>query len=406
MAGQIEVNENGIIVPDASEIKGAFQGVFTNALGTDLNLDDSTPQGVMIDDLTTEKQLDNAQILYFMNQMNPDTASGVFQDAIGTLYNIQRKPATASIANCICTGIAGTVLNGINTGNPATAQSVNGDIFQCVNTVTIPASGQTAEIPFVCTETGEKPVGANTVNSIYQKVIGWDAVNNPNGGTIGSEVESREAFEERRKQSLALNATGSLSAVKAALLNVDGVTDVFVYENDGDTAISNYRGVTTIKPHSIYTCIQGGTANDIGEAIYSSKSAGCDTNGSSTATYYNSDVDITFTYNYTIPSAVPMYIQVNLGSSVSNGTKEQIMNALVEDFYGNANNSNLKVSIGDTMYASRFNAVILNMGLSGLLLESVKVSKDGTNWYDTVELNINELPTLTASETYIKFVVS
>ena len=46
------------------------------------------------------------------------------------------------------------------------------------------------------------------------------------------------------------------------------------------------------------------------------------------------------------------------------------------------------------------------MGLSGLLLESVKVSKNGTNWYDTVDININELPTLTASGTYIKFVVS
>ena len=406
MSGQIEVNENGIIVPQASEIKSAFQGVFTNALGTDLSLDDATPQGALIDDLTEEKQLDNAQILYFMNQMNPDTAQGVFQDAIGMLYNIQRKPATASIANCICIGVAGTVLNGINTGNPATAQSVNGDIFQCLNTVTIPASGQTAEIPFVCTETGEKPVGANTVNSIYQKVIGWDAVNNPNGGTLGTEVESREAFEERRKQSLALNATGSLSAVKSALLNVDGVTDVFVYENDSDTAISNYRGVTTIKPHSIYTCIQGGTAEDIGEAIYGSKSAGCDTNGSATATYYNSDVDITFTYNYTIPSAVPVYVQVNLGSAISDGTKAQIMDMLVSDFYGAADNNNLKISIGDTIYASRFNAVITNMGLSGLLLESVKVSKNGTNWYDTVDININELPTLTASGTYIKFVVS
>ena len=266
MAGQISVDKNGVLVPEASEIKSAFQGVFTNALGTDLNLDDSTPQGVIIDDLTTEKQLDNAQILFFLNQLNPDTADGVFQDALGSIYSIQRKPATASIANCVCTGVAGTVLNGVNTGNPATAQSVNGDIFQCLNTVTIPASGTTAEIPFVCTETGPKPVGANTVNSIYQKVPGWDSVNNPNGGTLGMNAESREAFEERRKESLSLNATGSLGAVKSALLNIEGVSDVFVYENDGDDDLT-YRGVT-LTPHSIYCCIEGGTSEDIGEAIY------------------------------------------------------------------------------------------------------------------------------------------
>lgn len=406
MSGQIEVNENGVIVPEASEIKEAYQGCFLNAFGSDLSLDDATPQGALIDDLTTEKQLDNAQLLRFMNQLNPDTADGIWQDAIGNLYNIQRKPATASIANCICMGIAGTTLNGINTGNPATAQSVNGDIFQCVNTVVIPASGQTEEIPFICTETGEKPIGANTVNSIYQKVQGWDAVNNPNGGTLGTETETREAFEERRKQSLYLNSTGSLSAVKSALLNVEGVSDVFVYENNGDTAIENYRGIAEIKPHSIYTCIQGGTAEDIGEAIYNSKSAGCDTNGSATATYYNSDVDITFTYNYTIPTAIPIYIQVNLGNNPSNGLKQQIIDALVANFYGTSDDNDPKVTIGDSIYASRFSALITNMDISGLLLQSVKVSKDGTNWYDVIEMGIDELPTLTGNETYIKFVVT
>ena len=403
MAGQIEVNENGIVVPQASEIKSAFQGVFTNALGSDLNLDDSTPQGVVIDDLTTEKQLDNAEILRFLNQLNPETASGVFQDAIGSLYSIQRKPATASIANCVCVGVAGTVLNGIETGNPAMAQSVNGDIFQCLNTVTIPASGETAEIPFVCTEVGEIPVGANTVNSIYQKVQGWDAVNNPNGGTIGVNVESREAFEERRKQSLALNATGSLGAVKAALSNVDGVSDVFVYENDSDTQMTNYRGVN-IKPHSIYTCIQGGTAGDIGKAIYGSKSAGCDTNGSSTATYIDSYTGVTYSYNYTIPTATPIYIQVNLGSSIPSSVQNEIMDALEDDFNGTAENGDLKITIGDSIYASRFSAVISNMN-NGVLLRSVKVSTDGTNWYDVVTLDIDELPTLTKNSTYIKFVV-
>ena len=65
MSGQISVTSAGIQVPQASDIKQAFQNVFTNALGTDLSLDDASPQGVIIDGLTQEKQLDNAQILYF-----------------------------------------------------------------------------------------------------------------------------------------------------------------------------------------------------------------------------------------------------------------------------------------------------------------------------------------------------
>jgi len=402
MAGQIEINENGIIVPEASEIKESFQTAFTNAFGTDLSLDDATPQGVLIDDLTTEKQLDNAQLLYLMNQLNPETASGVWQNALGSLYSIQRKPATSSIANCVCYGVAGTVLNGIDTGNPAKAQSVNGDIFQCVNTITIPESGQTPEIPFICTETGEKPIGANTVNSIYQKVIGWDAINNPNGGTLGSEIESRQAFEERRKESLSLNETGSLGAVKSHLLNIDGVTDVFVWENDTDETVLDYRGVS-LAPHSIYTCIQGGTASKIGEALYNSKSAGCDTNGDAEATYTDQYTGVVYEYNYTIPTATPIYVQINISENVSDAVKQRVMDALVNNFYGN--DKEQRISIGGTLYASRLSAVISGLNVDGLLLKSVKVSTNGSSWNDVLTVNIDRLPTLTASSDYIKFVV-
>ena len=80
------------------------------------------------------------------------------------------------------------------------------------------------------------------------------------------------------------------------------------------------------------------------------------------------------------------------------------MDALEDDFNGTAENGDLKITIGDSIYASRFSAVISNMN-NGILLRSVKVSTDGTNWYDVVTLDIDELPTLTKSDTYIKFVV-
>jgi len=49
--------------------------------------------------------------------------------------------------------------------------------------------------------------------------------------------------------------------------------------------------------------------------------------------------------------------------------------------------------------------MITNMQLDGVLLRSVQVSTDGNTWSDVVNTNINQLPTLTASETYINFVV-
>ena len=91
MTAQITVSSTGIKVPEATEIKEAFQQVFVSAFGSDLSLDDSTPQGVLIDGLTEQKQLDNAELLYFFNQLNPNTADGIFQDALASIYFLQRK---------------------------------------------------------------------------------------------------------------------------------------------------------------------------------------------------------------------------------------------------------------------------------------------------------------------------
>lgn len=407
MSGQISVTSAGIQVPQASEIKQAFQNVFTNALGTDLSLDDSTPQGVVIDDLTQEKQLDNAQILYFLNQMNPETADGVFQDALGAIYSLQRKVATSSVVNCVCTGAPGTLIPGVSSGNPAMAQSVNGDLFQCLIGGTIPSTG-TITLQFASVETGEIPVGANTVNSIYNVISGWDTVNNPVAGTVGTEIESRADFETRRKQSLALNATGSLSSVYAHIFDVPGVTDVFVEENDTSSSVTK-RGIT-LSPHSIYICQNGATDSEaLAEAIYNSKSGGCDTNGTNTCSFTEPVTGVLYTYNYYTPTDTPIYIKITLGQAISSEAQEDVKNVLQDNFNGQNNDGYSRITIGTTIYASRFYTAINKLNNADIILQSVKISEDGTNWEDVLSFNMNILPTLdidSTSPAYVTFEVA
>ena len=407
MAGQISVTSSGIQVPQASDIKQAFQNVFTNALGTDLSLDDATPQGVVIDDLTEEKQLDNAQILYFLNQMNPETADGVFQDAIGAIYSLQRKVATSSVVNCVCIGAPGTLIPGISSGKPAMAQSTNGDLFQCLIGGTIPSTG-TITLQFASVETGEIPVGANTVNTIYNVISGWDTVNNPVAGTLGTELESRADFEARRKQSLALNATGSLSSVYAHVFDVPGVTDVFVEENDTGSSVTK-RGIT-LSPHSIYICENGATdSTALAEAIYQSKSGGCDTNGTNTCTYVEPITGVSYTYNYYTPTDLPIYIKITLGQAISSEAQDEVKQVLLKNFNGQNDDSYTRVTIGTTVYASRFYTAINSINNSDIILQAVKVSSDGTTWADVLSYNMNILPTLdidSTSPAYVTFEVA
>ena len=406
MAGQISVTSAGISVPQASEIKETTQGILQKAFGTDLSLDDATPQGNLIDGVTEQKQLDNAQILYFFNQLNPQTTRGVFQDALGSIYGIQRKAATHSVVNCVCTGLEGTVLNGVNSENPAMAQSTNGDLFECLVGGTIPASG-TITLQFIAVETGKIPVSANSVNKIYNVVAGWDTVNNTTEGTIGLDVESGADFEERRRNSLALNATGSLSSVYSHIFDIKNVTDVFVWENPTGSSMT-YRGIT-LKPHSIYVCQNGASANDLAEAIYNSKSAGCDTNNDSndplTCSYTDPITGVLYTYGYYIPTQTPIYIQVNLAENISSELKETIKEELKKEFSGDSSLGNNKITIGSTIYASRFYSVIGNLNNSDIVLESVKISTNGSSWQDVLSFNMNVLPTLDIDSTSPYYVI-
>lgn len=406
MSSNIEITKNGISVPETSEIKAAFQGVFLSALGSDINLDDSTPQGGIIDGLTIAKQQANSSDLLLFNQMNPNTADGVWQDALGSLYGIQRKAATHSIVNCVCTGLQGTVLNGIDSENPAMAQSTNGDLFQCLVGGTIPASGSIT-LQFSSVEVGKIPVSANSVNKIYQPVAGWDAINNTTEGVVGIDTESRADFEERRRNSLALNATGSLNAVYSHIFNIPDVTDVFVWENIKNTS-DTYRGIT-LKPHSIYICQNGASASDLAEAIYNSKSAGCDTNTDEnnplTCTYHDNLTGVDYTYGYYIPTPAQLYIQINLAEAISSELEQVIKEALDKEFTGESDLNNPKITIGSTIYASRFYSVIGNLGNSDIILESVKISTDGTNWQDVLSFNMNILPTLDIESTSPEYVI-
>lgn len=411
MAGQITVTSSGIQVPQASDIKQAFQNVFTNAFGTDLSLDDSTPQGVIIDDLTQEKQLDNAQILYFLNQMNPETADGVFQDALGSIYSLKRKVATSSVVNCVCAGAPGTLIPGVSSGNPAMAQSVNGDLFQCLIGGTIPTTG-TVTLQFASVETGGIPVGANTINSIYNVISGWDTVNNPVAGTLGTEIESRADFEARRKQSLALNATGSLSSVYAHVFSVPGVTDVFVEENDENESVTK-RGIT-LGPHSIYICQNGATDQEVlAEEIYNSKSGGCNTNTDPSdphsCTFTEPITGVEYTYRYYTPTDAPIYVKITLGQGISEEAQGEVKNVLLNNFNGQNDDGYSRVTIGTTIYASRFYTAINKLNNSDITLQSIKISIDGTNWQDVLMFNMNILPTLDINSTspaYVTFEVA
>lgn len=402
MGANLEITDKGIVSPSTSEIKETVQGIFTNAFGTDLSLDDATPQGVLIDGIAQLKQQANSVLLYIANQFNPEIASGIFQDALANLYFIQRKYATHSIVTCRCIGVNGTVLNGIpDTNNPtrvpAMAQSANGDIFECVTGGIIgdPDENNNYQTPgyidlaFRSVETGPISCALGTVNRIYQAIVGWDSVNNSSSGTPGINEESRSEFEKRRVESLALQATGSLGAVQSGIANLTGIEDYKVWENVTDSSVT-YRGVT-LSPHSIWVCVNSAvSADEIGEVIYKNKSAGCDTNGSQTCSYTDSLTGVTYDFYYDNPTDVDVYVKVLVQSAVPPEVELAIKQAVWDKF--NGADGSTAITIGDTVYAGKFFSALSGIEANVVQIQVSKTSSSGYANYITFDMD--ELPVL------------
>ena len=407
MGANLEITDSGIVSPTTSEIKEEIQTIFTNAFGTDLSLDDATPQGVLIDGLAQLKQASNSVLLYLANQFNPETSSGIFQDALANLYFIQRKQATHSIVVCRCVGVDGTILNGLPDENnptriPAMAQSINGDIFECVTGgiigTPVESGGTTTyttpgyiDLVFRSKETGPIPCGASTVNSIYQSIVGWDTVNNTSSGTVGEEQETRAAFEQRRQESLALQATGSLSAVQSAVANLSGVEDYKVWENVTGSSVV-VRGVT-LSPHSIWICVNSAvSAADLAKTIYENKSAGCGTNGSQTCTYTDPTTGVNYTYSYDYPTDVDVYIKITTQETLPPETVLKIKQAVWDNFNGKDSDETKAITIGDSVYAGRFYNAVSEFNVDILQIQVSKTSSSG--YTNVLTFDMDELPVI------------
>lgn len=256
----------GIIIPDTAEVKTEVENEFYSNFGGDIDLQESTPQGRLVEMETLSRVGIIGLCALVANQINLDYATGQFLDAIGAFYGVERKGATQTRVLTTITGVNGTVI-------PAgsLAQTIAGDQFYLENDTTIPASGSITAY-FLSVEYGEIPCATGTLTTIISQTVGWETVSNPASADVGSDMESDNAYKRRIKNAR-YTGTSLLESIKGRLQLVDNVKSSFVYDNGTSSAIT-YDGVS-IDPHSLLVVVDGGTNNDVARAIFNTKSAGC-----------------------------------------------------------------------------------------------------------------------------------
>ncbi len=405
---QVQFTPTGLVIPQESAILAGVQQDQNAAFGGNLNPALTAPQGQLATSTTAIVANANTTFATFVNQVDPDTATGFMQDAIGRIYFLTRLPAVPTVVNLQCVGA-------FNTPIPigAMAQDTSGNIYICQAAGVIPVSG-TITLPFAAQVAGPTACPADTVTTIYQAIPGWDAVNNTSPGVAGANVETPAAFEYRRQQSVGINAQGSLPAIYAKLFAVPNVIDVFVTQNNTDSVQSgafNGNPNSTSYPcaaRSIYAAVVGGSGVAVATALWQAANIGPGyqtATGSAGATVITESIQDTSGYQYPIPTytvayiapaATPIYFAVQLATNANLPANivTLVQQAIIASFTGA--DGSLRARIGAIVLASKFYAPVSLIGPEVSIL-SILIGFTASPASNSLQMGIDQAPTIVAA---------
>ena len=380
------ITDKGIIAPTTDEVLQGMWSVFVSAFGTDLNQTLNTPQGQLITSEAASLRDRDDQMIYLMNQVDPQYATGIWQDAIAKIYFLTRKLATASTAQVVFSGLAGSIIpQGFLVKDQA------GNLWATTASATILSTGDVTTT-VKCQTVGAISASANTITTIVTALAGVDRVTNPSAAVIGSDQESRVDFETRRSASVSANSKNTDASVRGTIANLPNVVDVWVQSNPQAVAATFGSTKYPVDAHSILVSVVGGIDYDIAWQILVKAGTGCGFTGNTTVKVTDTDplavqqptYDIKFLRpkNTTVKFKVTLQDATLLSTKESKAIKDSILTAL--------SSGTTRARIAQNLRAVQYVSAVV--AATSLELVSLEVSLDGTTWTDKLQFGVDQFP--------------
>lgn len=348
--------DTGVVIPIENDILVGVQADINTALGGNINPSLTNPTGQLATTETAVIGDSYALFEWYVNQFDPALNSGRQQDAIGRIYFMTRIPGEPTLQPCVCAGLDGTV---IALGAVAVDPDQNLWIAQSSGTI----SGGSVTLNFAAAAIGPIPAPASL--AIFQSIYGWESVTPTGDAVLGTNTETAAEYEQRRKNSVAANASQILAAIQGQVLTLSGVLDCYPYEND-ESSPQTVGGVT-IGANSIYICVLGGASAQIALAIWTKKGPGCGYTGNTAVTVTDPNPAYSppapqYTVTYEVPTVLPFAVLVTIKNNpgVPSNALTLIQNAIISAFAGLDGGPRAK--IGSTVFASRYYAAVALLG--------------------------------------------
>lgn len=357
MAG---LDTTGFTPKTLEEIRDEIETDLRTTISSKLDLSDESPAGQFVGIFASKVREIWEQVAAVYASQNPDGASGDALTSLAYLTGTSRRAATKSTVLCTCDLDAGTYAIGTLIAH------VSGDpAARFVNAVeVVSAGGSNVGILFESEETGLIRANATTLTTIAEAVAGWNSVTNPADAELGSEIESDGGLRIRREQELARSGSATVDAVRADVLDVDGVEACSVLENTTGAVVNG------VDPYSIECIVVGGADADVAEAIFDSKAATAGTSGSDSESVVDSQGNAHTIY-FTRPAVIEIYIDVELEADADTYAGDTAVKEALADF------ADANYGVGADLIRSRLIAAIF--GVAGVLDVSVLAIDDSVS---------------------------
>src|SRR5579859_3935544 len=295
------VTPQGFVLKPMTVIVDELQNDLKSVFGNQIDLGAETVFGQFVG-VISERVSDIwelSQASY--NSRFRSSASGVSLDNVGDLTGVKRIGPATSIVYVTAIGIPGTVLS----AGRIFSVTGTGAKFTTIADATLDGSGS-ANILCQSVDEGPIPAPAGTLTTIETPVSGLTSVTNTLDAKLGRLIETDPAYRIRQSNENGAAGSSTFEATRTDILEVDGVLEAFVYENDTDSTDGYGR-----PPHTIEAVVRGGDDDAVRSAIFGSKAAGIDTVGTTVGTVTDSQLT-THTIRFNRPTEKNVYVIVDV----------------------------------------------------------------------------------------------
>lgn len=144
--------------------------------------------------------------------------------------------------------------------------------------ITVTGAGD-EDVDFTSVNTGSDATAASgTLTEIATPISGLTAVTNVLDATPGTDIETLDELRARREASLSATGKGTVGAVRAEVLEVDGVLDCRVIENDTNATVDSVPA-RTIRVVVWDDTTEDADDDELAQAIYDSRACATPTYG-------------------------------------------------------------------------------------------------------------------------------